>query len=107
VLVSGGVLAGVLAAEWVAAHAWEVLTVTAACGTLAVAAVVALMRWGDRREARHALERPFLIMRPAPVTATVTRQVTQGTAPAIEQHVHYHLGGGRETAPVITGKVLP
>ncbi len=59
VVIGGGILAGIIAVEWVASHAWEVLAVTAACGALAVAAVAALIRWGDRREARHAIEHPF------------------------------------------------
>lgn len=100
-----GLLIGVLAVEWVAAHAWEVLAVTALCGAGAVAAVVALMQWGDHRERRHAAEHPFLVTRPEPaaLTATVIPQVSQpAQAPAIEQHVHFHFGpDGREAARVI------
>jgi hypothetical protein len=105
VLIGAGSLGALLVVEWVASHAVEVLAVTAACGALAVAAVVALMRWGDRRERRHAIEHPFLTVRPAPatLTATVIPRVSQGTAaPAIEQHIHFHFDpADREAARVI------
>ena len=39
---------------WVTEHLAEVIVTSAACGVLAVAAVVALMRWADRRDARRA-----------------------------------------------------
>lgn len=90
---------------WVAAHLIEVAAISAACGVLAVAAVVALVRWGDRRETRHAAAHPLLVTRPAPatLTATVIPQVRQGTPPpAIERHVHFHFGpDDREAARVI------
>jgi hypothetical protein len=107
ILAGGGLLAGAIAVGWVASHAVAVLAVTAACGALAVAAVVALMRWGDRRERRHAAEHPFLVTRPVPaaLTATVIPQVSRATAaPALEQHVHYHVHvgeGDREGARII------
>lgn len=110
VLVGGGALAGILALEWVAAHAWEVLTVTALCGIGAAAAVVALMRWGDRRERRHMAERPFLVSRtePATLTATVIPQVSQGTtAPAIENHYHIHFDPADREAARIIRTALP
>lgn len=43
-------------AAWVAEHLVEVAITSAACGVLAVAAVVALMRWQDRRQARFAAQ---------------------------------------------------
>jgi hypothetical protein len=97
VLYGGGALAAVLAAEWVTAHAWEVLAVTAACGALAVAAVVALMRWGDRRAARHAIEHPFLITaRPVPEITRAGRPYLEASAraaigPAREVHLHLNV----------------
>jgi NADH:ubiquinone oxidoreductase subunit 6 (subunit J) len=98
-----------LAVEWVAAHAVEVLAVTALCGAVAVAAVVALMRWGDRRERRHMSERPFLVSRTvADLTATVIPQVTQGTpAPAIENHYHIHLDPADREAARLIRQALP
>jgi hypothetical protein len=48
---------------WVAAHVIEVAVVAAACGALSVAAVVALMRWSDRRDARHAAAGTLLVTR--------------------------------------------
>lgn len=73
-------LAGLFGLAWVAGHLAEVIAVSAACGVLSVAAVAALVRWADRRDARHAARGPLLITRaPAP------------PPPAIEQHVHYHI----------------
>lgn len=110
ILVGGALLACAFAVEWVASHAWEVLAVTAACGALAVAAVVALMRWGDRREARHMAERPFLVTRPAPatLTATVIPQVRQGAAPsAIQNHIHFHFDPADREALRVIRTALP
>ena len=83
-------LAAVCGLAWVAEHLIEVVIVSAACGILSLAAVVVLMRWADRRDARH---RPLWIPRevPAAVTATVIPQVPQaaaGAQPAIEHHHH-------------------
>jgi hypothetical protein len=102
VLAGGGIVAGVLAAEWVAAHAWEVLAVTAVCGALAVAAVVALLRWAQRRDARHAAGMPFLTVREVPGTGTpVTGSGTRAPIPGTSaeqlalgfRELHIHLDG--------------
>ena len=53
------VLAAVEGVEWIAAHLVEVIAVSATCGALAVAAMVALMKWADRRDARHTAEWQF------------------------------------------------
>jgi hypothetical protein len=50
-------------AAWVAAHVIEVAVTSAACSVLSVAAVVALMRWQDRRQAAFAARGPLLITR--------------------------------------------
>jgi hypothetical protein len=70
---------------WVIEHLAEVVTVSAACGALAVAAVVALMRWCDRRQARAAIGRPYLYVREVPaVTASAERVPIADTArPAV------------------------
>lgn len=39
---------------WVAEHLVEVAIVAGTCSAVAVAAVVALLRWADRRDARNA-----------------------------------------------------
>lgn len=94
-------LAGLFGLAWVAGHLAEVIAVSAACGVLSVAAVMALVRWGDRRDARHAARGPLLITRaPAPP------QVTHAPPPAIEQHIHLHFADGRQAARVIR-QVLP
>jgi hypothetical protein len=99
ILAGGGLLIGAIAVEWVAAHAWEIVAVTALCGAAAVAAAVALMRWGDRRERRHMAERPFLVSRaePATLTATVIPQVSQPERPAIPQVVNFNFYGTGST----------
>jgi len=102
-------LAAAYGLAWVAEHLVEVIAVSASCGILAVAAVVALMRWADRRDARHAAHGPLLVTREAPaLTATVTPQVTQGTrAPAVEQHVHFHFDPADREAARIIRQALP
>jgi hypothetical protein len=44
-------LVAFLGIEWVVEHLVEAVAVSAACGVLSVAAVVFLMRWGERRDA--------------------------------------------------------
>jgi hypothetical protein len=44
-------LAAFFGLAWVAGHLIEVAVTCGACGALAVAAVVAIMRWQDRRQA--------------------------------------------------------
>jgi hypothetical protein len=44
-------LVAFLGLEWVVEHLVEVVTISATCGALSVAAVVVLMRWGERRDA--------------------------------------------------------
>jgi len=104
-------LAAAYGLAWVAEHLVEVIAISATCGVLAVAAVVALMRWTDRRDARHVAERPLLVTREAPasrLTATVTPQVTQGTsAPAVEQHVHFHFDPADREAARIIRQAIP
>ena len=95
---------------WVASHAWEILIITAVCGALAVAAVIALMRWGDRREARHAIEHPFLVTRGEPlptVTATVTPQAIQGALPAIVNNYYIRIDPGSQEAARIIRTAIP
>jgi len=101
-------LAAVFGLAWVAEHLVEVIAVSAACGILAVAVMVALMRWADRMDTRRAVT--YAAMRRGVPTATAKPQVTQGTVPpAIEYHVHHHHyhADSREPARVIPGKVLP
>lgn len=107
IVAGGGLLAGLLAVEWVAAHAWEVLAVTAACVALAVTAVVALMRWTDRRSAAFgaalAARREHLAL-----TATVIPQARQSAErPAIQNHVHFHFGPADREAVRVIRQALP
>lgn len=61
VLAGIAVIAAVGALEWFAARIWWVLGGTAVLGALAVAAVLWLIRWSDRRAAAV-----FAARRPAP-----------------------------------------
>lgn len=96
-------------AAWIAEHIIEVAVVCGASGVLAVAAVVALMKWADRRDARQAATWQLLSARREALSAPSKPQVAQGTAPAaIEYHVHHHYyADSREPARVIPGKVVP
>jgi hypothetical protein len=59
-------LVAFLGVDWVVEHLVEVVAVSATCGVLAVAAVVALMRWADRRDARRAAMWQFRHVREVP-----------------------------------------
>ncbi len=93
---------------WLAEHIIEVAIACAVSGALAVAVVIALTRWADRRDARRAVTWQFHYAREVPA-APGAPQVSQATPPAIEQHVHYHyhVADGQDIARVVTGEVLP
>jgi hypothetical protein len=71
------VLAALEGGAWVAAHLIEVAAVSAACAVLAFAAVAALVRWGDRRDARQLAGPPLMVTRPdaAPLPPPVRREL--------------------------------
>lgn len=97
-------------AAWIAEHLVEVAVTSSVCGALAVAAVVALMRWCDRRQIRRAAEHPIWTVRAEAVSlaATATRQVTvRETAPAIEQHIHFHFDPADREAARIIRQAIP
>jgi len=72
-------LAGLLGLAWVAEHLVMVAAVSAACGVLSVAAVVALMRWQDRRQAAFVARGPLFITRAdaAPLPSAGRRELPQ------------------------------
>jgi hypothetical protein len=77
---AGVPVAALLAFEgvtWVAAHLVEVAAVSAACGVLAFAAMAALIRRGDRRDARQLAGPSLLITRPdaAPLPSPARREL--------------------------------
>jgi hypothetical protein len=86
---------------WVAEHLIDVAIVSAACGALSLAAVMALMKWADRRDARQAARWRLLHVRevaeigkPITVSAPEIRHAVTDL-PAIEARpeVHIHLHG--------------
>jgi hypothetical protein len=90
---------------WVTEHLAEVAAVSAACGALAVAAVVVLMRWCDRRQARQAAAHPLWIAREVPsVTASAERvQLGGEERQALGfRDLHIHLDG----ATNVTGQAF-
>ena len=86
-------LAAVFGLAWIAEHLIEVAITSAMCGALAVAAVVALVRWSDRMDARRAARwSAMAARRAAPViTATATPQVTSAAPQVIEHHHFVHV----------------
>ncbi len=105
-------LAAVYGLAWIAEHIIEVIAVSAACGVLALAAVVALMRWADRRDARRAAQWQFRYVREVPnvaVTnlppgATNLTAVCDTERPALGfRDLHIHIDGvpSAEQATVI------
>lgn len=77
---------------WVAEHIIEVAIVSAVCGAVAVAAMVALMRWADRMDGRRAA-RWKLQARKVPEVVTVTATALPGPERAAlgfrDLHIHF------------------
>jgi len=102
---------------WVAEHIIEVAIVSGACGVLSVAAVVALMRWCARRDARRAAFWAARVVTPNPQaladsgTSAVTQSGTCMPIPGTSaeqlalgfRELHIHLDGipAAEQAAVI------
>ncbi len=80
-------LLAVYGLAWIAEHIIEVAAISAACGVLAVAAVVALMRWQDRRAARVWAQRP------AQLRAERVAEVPRPERPAIAPVVNLNFYG--------------
>ncbi len=92
-LVGLGILVVVVeVVEWIAGHVWELLAVTTVCGALVIAAVVALFKWADRRDARHGAEKPFLVVREAPAAVNSAERPALGF-----RDLHIHLDGAPTT----------
>jgi hypothetical protein len=73
---------------WVAAHLAAVAAVSAACGVLAVAAVVRLMAWQDRRQAAFAARGPLLITRPDAAPLPPARQHAALPPPVVNNYFY-------------------
>ena len=105
-------LVAFLGAEWVVEHLVEVAAVSATCGALSVAAVVVLMRWGERRDAarrqlwtvRAEALPPRESGTPVPIAAggirhAVADSVTPPVRPELGfRDLHIHLGGMPDAA---------
>lgn len=80
---------------WVIGHLAEVAAVSAGCGVLAVAAVVALMRRGDRRDERQRADASIWTVREVPRSGTrVPIPEASAGRPALGfRDLHIHLGG--------------
>ena len=88
-------LAAAFGLAWIAEHIVEVAIVCATSGALAVAAVVALMRWADRRDALRAAAWRQLHTRPVPEVVSATTVLPPPTAATALgfRDLHIHLDG--------------
>lgn len=104
------IVAVIVALEWLLARIWWLVGGTVVLIAATAAALYALIRWTDRREARFAeRRRAELAMQAAArqtVTARVIPQVAQAAAPALENHVHYHVHVGERDAAAVAA-MLP
>lgn len=96
---------------WVAEHLIEVAIVSGVCGVLTIAAVVAVMRWQDRRQARHAAQSSLWTARKVPgVPAPAVQQAGPVTPPAIVNHygpeLHIYGQDGEEAAARIIRQAI-
>ncbi len=86
------ILAALEGFEWLAAHVVEVLVTSTTCGVLAVAAVVALMRSADRRDARRTAL--WAVRAEAVTPPRAAAAVTSTGHPALGfRDLHIHLDG--------------
>jgi hypothetical protein len=73
---------------WVAAHVIEVAAVSLACGVLSVAAVVAVVRWQDRRQVAFAARGPLLVTRADAAPLPAARQRTALPPPVVNNYFY-------------------
>lgn len=103
-------LVAFLGIDWVVTHLVEVAVTSAVCGALAVATVIVLMRWGDRRDERRAAEWRLLRAREVPqIRHVVTDSVAPPVRPELESralHLHFH-GADADHAAAIIRQALP
>jgi len=105
-------VAVVIIAEWILS---VIVWIAVALGVLLALAAAVLVWWLRGKPGREAAwaaryADAFAGMNESrKITATVTSQVSAGTQPAIENHVHYHYhaADGREPARVIAAEVEP
>jgi hypothetical protein len=88
-------LLAVYGVAWVAEHVVEVLATSAVCGALAVAAVIWLMRWSDRRDAvrRAAWELRYIREKPQIRTARSDLPPAPDRAALPFRDLHIHIDG--------------
>jgi cobalamin synthase len=84
---------------WVAEHIIEVAIVSAACGALAVAAVVAIMRWQDRRQAARAAQGTLFITRADAPPSQLARAARPAIGPVY--NFNFYTPAGDAQAAVI------
>ena len=99
-------LAAVFGLAWITEHIVEVAIVSATCGVLAVAAVVALTRWADRRDDRRAAEWRLLHTREVPralpgsATGVADIETSAGWPTLGFRDLHIHLDGMPDAAQI-------
>lgn len=97
------VLGAIFGVGWILDHLVEVIATSAVCGALALAAVVALMRWADRRDARRVeLWRVRAeTVGPPTVVTPVAGTTTRPALPFRDLHIHFDGMPDTEQAAVI------
>jgi hypothetical protein len=81
-----------LGIEWVVEHLAEVIAVSATCGVLSVAAVVLLMRLGERRDA--ARRQLWAVRADALPHRQIRHAVSDSARPELGfRDLHIHVGG--------------
>ena len=82
------VLAALEGFTWVAAHVIEVAAVSGACGVAALAVMVALVRRGDRRDARQLAGGTLLITRPDAAPLPPARRRAELPPPVVNNYFY-------------------
>ena len=98
-------LAGVYGVVWIAEHLVEVAIVCGVSGALAVAAVIWLMRWSDRRDAARRAAWELRYIREEPLIRTVRSDLPasaeRAALPFRDLHIHIDGQPNPEHAAII------
>jgi hypothetical protein len=100
----------VVGASWVLRHMLWIAVPAGVVLAVAAGGLIWWLRGAARRKARYdaAYAAAFARLRAArTVTATAAPQVSEGTQPAVEQHVHYHLHVAGESAARTGSAAIP
>jgi len=89
-------LVAFLGVEWVIEHLVAVAAISGTCGVLSIAAVVFLMRWGERRDAAH--RQLWTVRADALPPRQICHAVSDSAPPELGfRDLHIHLDGMPDT----------